>query len=90
MLLFFLNLSLNKFGSGKTKSVPHSPVLPYIHSWHVAVMLLNYMVVSNLIHDFFFSKMLRCIGESPGCVILEDKTQTLVNECPLSLTLQLS
>ena len=29
MLLFFLNLSYNKFGSGKTKSVPHSPGLPY-------------------------------------------------------------
>ncbi len=29
MLLFFLNLSLNEFGNGKTKSVPHSPGLPY-------------------------------------------------------------
>jgi hypothetical protein len=28
--LHFLNLSLNKFGSGKTKSVPHSPGLPYV------------------------------------------------------------
>jgi hypothetical protein len=30
MLLFFLNLFLNKFGSEKTKSVPHSPGLPYM------------------------------------------------------------
>ena len=30
MLLFFLNLFLNKFGSEKTKSVPHSPGLPYL------------------------------------------------------------
>jgi hypothetical protein len=29
MLLFFLNLFLNKFGSEKTKSVQHSPGLPY-------------------------------------------------------------
>jgi hypothetical protein len=40
MLLFFLNLSLNKFGSGKTKSVPHSPVLPYLSNSYAVTFAL--------------------------------------------------
>ena len=57
MLLFLLNLSLNKFSSGKTKSVPHSPGLPYPHwdcKWFSFVYINHHWSHCSIICLFIF------------------------------------
>ena len=57
MLLFFLNLSLNKFGSGKTKSVPHSPGLPYDVTLHIHQNgICNQKIIGDFYNNYIFKE----------------------------------